>query len=649
MYVATSMTKPFFALLAVLLAAAPFVPSPAAAQLRPSRHPVGTPAMPSVSGPVAVRVAYPSAGSAVTARDSTFVFGSVGNGSARLTIDGRPVLVAPNGAFLAFIPLPDDTAATLRFVATLGRDSSVLEHPVRLPARPVAPTRALWLDAVSAEPRGDRWAEPGEPVRVSARAPAGAEVLLRLPDGRTYPLTADTIRDATPGTFERGTPRAVAPPALRFRGVFPATALGAPLPAVTARQVPRAGYDSAGAVVLAALNGDTVRAPLPLRLTLLDPERRGVVLLSDDTTGTEPTDGAAIGMPSPDGTYHWFFRNGTRAAVSGRIGDELRLQLSRASSAWVALGDVAATLPAGTPPPAARLNLVRLTPGAQSVVARLALTARVPFRIDEDERTVTVRFYGAQSDLDFIQYGGTDPLIPRITWAQPSEEECTVTFELASPVFGWRTRWDGESLVLEVRRPPVVDQARPLRGRTIAVDPGHPPVGAKGPTGLREAEANLAVGLALRDILERQGARVVMTRTADTPIGLYERTTFAERGDAEVLVSIHNNAFPDGVNPFANHGTSTYYFHPRSAALAFLVEQGLVGEMGLRDLGVGRGNFALVRPTWMPAVLTEGAFLMIPEQEQGLRTPAFQQAYARGIALGIQAYLRRWAPPPRAR
>jgi N-acetylmuramoyl-L-alanine amidase len=103
------------------------------------------------------------------------------------------------------------------------------------------------------------------------------------------------------------------------------------------------------------------------------------------------------------------------------------------------------------------------------------------------------------------------------------------------------------------------------------------------------------------------------------------------------------------VNPFANNGTSTYYFHPRSAALAFLVEQGLVGEMGLRDLGVGRGNFALVRPTWMPAVLTEGAFLMIPEQEQGLRTPAFQQAYARGIALGIQAYLQRWAPPPRAR
>jgi N-acetylmuramoyl-L-alanine amidase len=335
--------------------------------------------------------------------------------------------------------------------------------------------------------------------------------------------------------------------------------------------------------------------------------------------------------------------------VSGRVGDAVRVQLTRTSSAWVALGDVAATLPAGTPPPTARLGLVRLAPGRRSVVARFALTGRVPFRVDEDDRSVTVRLYGAQSDLSFIQYGGTDSLIPRVSWAQPSDEECTVTFALAAPVFGWRTRWEGESLVLEVRRPPVVDRVRPLRGRLIAVDPGHPPAGATGPTGLREAEANLAVGLALRDILERQGARVLMTRTADTPLGLYERTTIAERGDAEVLVSIHNNAFPDGVNPFANNGTSTYYFHPRSAALAFEVERGLIGEMGLRDLGVGRGNFALVRPTWQPAVLTEGAFLMIPEQEQALRTPAFQRAYARGIALGIQTYLQRWTAPPRAR
>jgi len=134
-----------------------------------------------------------------------------------------------------------------------------------------------------------------------------------------------------------------------------------------------------------------------------------------------------------------------------------------------------------------------------------------------------------------------------------------------------------------------------------------------------------------------------MTRTADTAVGLYERTVLAERAGAELLVSIHNNAFPDGVNPWENNGTSTYYNLPRSARLAALVQRALVAQLGLRDLGMGRGDLALVRPTWMPAVLTEGAFLMIPEQEQALRTRAFQTRYARGILRGIEQFLREMA------
>jgi N-acetylmuramoyl-L-alanine amidase len=134
-----------------------------------------------------------------------------------------------------------------------------------------------------------------------------------------------------------------------------------------------------------------------------------------------------------------------------------------------------------------------------------------------------------------------------------------------------------------------------------------------------------------------------MTRTTDTASGLYDRTNIAERGDAEVLVSIHNNAFPDGVNPWENNGTSTYYYQPRSERLARRVQEGLVRETGLRNLGFGRGDLALVRPTWMPAVLTEGAFLMIPEQENALRTPAFQERYARAVMRGIEVWLRELA------
>ena len=107
-----------------------------------------------------------------------------------------------------------------------------------------------------------------------------------------------------------------------------------------------------------------------------------------------------------------------------------------------------------------------------------------------------------------------------------------------------------------------------------------------------------------------------------------------------MFVSIHLNALPDGVNPYAAQGTGTYYFNAPSAPLARAVQAGMVRRMGLRDLGTYYDNLAVVRPTWMPSVLCEGAFIMIPEQEAAMRTPEFQGRYARGVAEGIEAYFR---------
>jgi N-acetylmuramoyl-L-alanine amidase len=70
----------------------------------------------------------------------------------------------------------------------------------------------------------------------------------------------------------------------------------------------------------------------------------------------------------------------------------------------------------------------------------------------------------------------------------------------------------------------------------------------------------------------------------------------------------------------------------------------MVRRMGLRDLGVYYDNLAVLRPTWMPSVLCEGAFLIIPEQEAAMRTPEFQDAYARGVAEGLEEYFRNLRP-----
>ncbi len=125
-----------------------------------------------------------------------------------------------------------------------------------------------------------------------------------------------------------------------------------------------------------------------------------------------------------------------------------------------------------------------------------------------------------------------------------------------------------------------------------------------------------------------------MTRTADTAVDLWPRVALADTSGAELLVSIHNNALPDGVNPFTNNGTSVFYNQPRSLPLAAEIQRALVRRLGLPDLGISRADLALIRATWMPSVLSEGMFVIMPDQEVRLRSASGQRLYARGVLRG---------------
>jgi N-acetylmuramoyl-L-alanine amidase len=362
-------------------------------------------------------------------------------------------------------------------------------------------------------------------------------------------------------------------------------------------------------------------------------------MIDDDPYRTGMTDGILPGRPLPYGTYHWFFPNGTLAAVSGRWDNQVRLQLSSISVAWVD-AEGARPLPAGTGPPGGRVGSLRVSSSPTSATIRLPVSTRVPFRVEEEERRLILTLYGVQADMDWIHYGEADPLVKLVRFVQRAADELDITVELGEPVWGYRTRWVDSQLLLEIRRPPKIHRQRPLAGRRIALDPGHPPLGATGPTGVRESEVTLAVARVTRDLLVAEKAEVLLLRDSEAPVSLDARTTMAEQENAEVLVSIHANALPDGVNPFVNNGTSVYYFHPRAVELARAIDRELVARFGFRDLGIGRGDLALARPTWMPAVLVEGLFLMIPEQEAVLASPEGQRRYAAGIVEGLKAFLR---------
>jgi N-acetylmuramoyl-L-alanine amidase len=603
------------------------------------------PPIPPRTGPLAIQVVYPSLTDVVDAGDSSFVFGQVGDGRARLTVNGQEVKVAPNGAFLGWIRIPTDTLVTLELEAARGADTARLSYQVRRTVRYIPPTAGAWLDTMSVTPRGRVWWPKDEPLPIRLRAAPGATVEVVMPNGERFPLSSDNrLADVAWGTraFELDTTKLARPATTdRYAGLLAALPVGEPGPLLgTPPCCPNVAppVPAARPTIEVTLGSEKLRWAWPIQIAQLTGPGR-IVAFDDDTARKGDTDGITVGRTVPSGTYYYFFPTGTRAEVSGRVNGDLRLRLSSGSAAWVPANE-AMPITAGLPTRGAVVSSVRLTRSGDRVAIRIPVSWRVPFKVIEDERRLTLTLYGAQGDINWIQYGPADPLIAQVSWAQVDGEEVALKIDLADPVWGYRTRWDGNDLILEVKRPPRIDPARPLAGVRIALDAGHPPVGATGPTGFRESEANLAVARRLEQLYRAAGATVLMTRKDSMPVDLWPRIRFADSVNADLLVSIHNNALPDGVNPFTNSGTSVYYNQPRSLAWARPVEAALVRRLGLPELGVGRGDLALVRPTWMPSILTEGMFMMIPEQEAALRSAAGQRLYAQAVLDGTVAFLR---------
>jgi N-acetylmuramoyl-L-alanine amidase len=186
-----------------------------------------------------------------------------------------------------------------------------------------------------------------------------------------------------------------------------------------------------------------------------------------------------------------------------------------------------------------------------------------------------------------------------------------------------------------------------LHGKVIALDAGHggQDHGAIGASGSAEKHNTLATVLILKELLEGEGAKVVLTRNADYLPGykapsdlerltelIRARTDLVNATEAHVLVSIHNDSNP---NPELT-GTSTYYW--RSPLLAKTVQSHLVESLGTRDIGAIQHGFRILTRSKMPAVLVEIGFLSNAAEEKLLKSYWYQVKAAQGIINGLRAY-----------
>jgi N-acetylmuramoyl-L-alanine amidase len=581
---------------AILLAAAACAPP------RPVATPATGPALPPVparAGPLAIDVVYPAEGGTIAARDSNFVFGSVGTGEATLEINGHPVRVAPNGAWLAFLPVPEDGAYEL--VASARGETARARRSVTV-ARPAAPQLEAGRAAIvegSVTPSGVMTALRGEPVQVRLRGTPGAQASLVLPDGRRIPLVEQPIVERETGfMLDRAEVRR---DVAEYVGSF---ALDAPIFGTDTAAVPmlaeRPGHVEARertaarpARVELVLGRDTASTPLPATLGVLEDLGPRVAVAA-----TARPDSTVIGrkLPGPGNPFRWFFPNGTRLEITGESAGFLRVRLAGDMSVWVQAEDVR-LLPAGTPAPRGEVGTIEVRPEADHARVSFSMTERLPYQVEPSDSGLTVTFFGATGRTGFMGYGRTDDFVRRVWWEQPTDDRYRVHLELDRPLWGFLAGWTaGGNLELRVRRPPRVDPRRPLAGLIVAVDAGHPPGGAIGPTRLTEADANLMVARRLVPMLERAGARVVEIRPDTATVPLIDRPIIATRSDAHLFVSVHFNAFPDGVNPFENHGTLMLFFWPHSLEFARHLQREILAELRLPDRGVRFQDLAIPAP-----------------------------------------------------
>ena len=186
-----------------------------------------------------------------------------------------------------------------------------------------------------------------------------------------------------------------------------------------------------------------------------------------------------------------------------------------------------------------------------------------------------------------------------------------------------------------------------LKGKKIVLDPGHggSDTGAIGPSGITEKAVNISIALKLRALLINAGAQVIMTRDKDIDCSypnssdneeLSARVAYATRYSPDIFISLHNDAF---YNRDSN-GTGTYYFvkSNQDARLAKNIQRDLQQSIGLKDRGIRKANFFVLRNTKMPAALVEVAFISNVNEEKLLTEAVFQQKAAKGIFDGINDY-----------
>ena len=199
---------------------------------------------------------------------------------------------------------------------------------------------------------------------------------------------------------------------------------------------------------------------------------------------------------------------------------------------------------------------------------------------------------------------------------------------------------DSKTLKIEVLSPkksksPFISQNP--GSKKIILDPGHggSDVGAIRDD-ITEKEITLDVAKRVKNLLEKKGYIVEMTRETDETVSLQDRVAFSEEKNPDIFVSIHVNSSekPEIM------GLETHYYRQESMSLAQSVHASLASNIKSKNRGLFKSKFYVINHTTAPAILVEIGFISNTDERAELISKKRKQATAKAIAEGVENYFK---------
>ncbi len=524
--------------------------------------------------------------------------------TCQLTINEKPVKVFPTGAFAYELNLfLGDTSFALVAANADGKMATKkVNYTFALPP-PSMPVRTLGIESIETFPQGDLLLKPGDKINFRVKALQNCRVTV----WGNIPLFE------MPLIQTKGMP-----------GIYQGEYTVKETDTFSVIKIPVTVTDTAGNIdIKETSNSFSVLSSSEPDIVIT----KGRLAHLEYGLGEDRLGGAKIG----------YLDSMVLLKIIGKVGTHYKVQLTKTRTAYIP-DELVEFLPKGTFTPQSLTTNWNITGDDKYDFVKIGLFARLPYQSFQliNPSKIVVDIFGATNNTNWIKQFQNAKEIKDVYYEQTEDDLFRITIELKHPQhWGHQVYYSGNTLVIKIKQQP---DNLALKNLTIAIDAGHggTNMGAVGPTGVYEKELTLPVSLKLQSALEKEGAKVIMTRTKEMFFDNKERILFYRDSLPDLLLSLHLNSSEDPINV---GGVSTYYRYPGFRPLSLAIYKRML-ELGLKEYAnTGSFNFMLNSPTEYPNALVEILFLSNPEEEMKILDEKYQQQVVDKIVLGIKDFL----------